>query len=199
MTKDAANDADRFGDQVPGHGEGGERISLDKASFDRAATVIAPDPAGMSPGSPQSPGSHSVGSPPSASPSVTSDWRDTARDAGQSLQGGLNAIQSQGDVAQKKLIAGLLGIFLGSLGIHKFYLGISTPGVVVLAINIGGWIIATLLTAISLGILGLVLVPLMFLVSSVLGIIGLIEGILYLTKTDPDFQRDYVIGKKPWF
>lgn len=32
------------------------------------------------------------------------------------------------DIAQKRLIAGLLGIVLGSLGVHKFYLGLNTPG-----------------------------------------------------------------------
>jgi hypothetical protein len=29
--------------------------------------------------------------------------------------------------------------------------------------------------------------------------IGLIEGIIYLTKTDEDFVRTYVDGRKEWF
>jgi hypothetical protein len=32
-----------------------------------------------------------------------------------------------------------------------------------------------------------------------MGIIGLIEGILYLTKTDEEFVRLYVDGQKMWF
>ena len=31
------------------------------------------------------------------------------------------------------------------------------------------------------------------------GIIGLVEGIMYLTKSDEEFVRTYVQNKKPWF
>jgi len=55
---------------------------------------------------------------------------------------------------KQKLIAGLLGIFLGSIGIHRFYLGYNKIGVY--------QIIATVLTC------------------GVAGIWGFIEGILYL-------------------
>ena len=34
---------------------------------------------------------------------------------------------------------------------------------------------------------------------SVMGIIGLIEGIMYLTKSDEEFQEIYVQGYKGWF
>lgn len=33
----------------------------------------------------------------------------------------------------------------------------------------------------------------------VIGIIGLVEGILYLTKSDAEFAATYVHGRKPWF
>jgi hypothetical protein len=33
----------------------------------------------------------------------------------------------------------------------------------------------------------------------IIGIIGLIEGIIYLTKSDADFVATYVQGKKGWF
>ncbi len=33
----------------------------------------------------------------------------------------------------------------------------------------------------------------------IMGIIGLIEDIVYLTKTDADFVATYVNGKKGWF
>lgn len=77
----------------------------------------------------------------------------------------------------KKLVAGLLGIFLGSLGIHKFYLGYKKEGLIMLLVS--------LLTC-GFG-------------ASVMGIIGLVEGIMYLTKSDEDFQALYIDGQKTWF
>ena len=106
---------------------------------------------------------------------------------------------TQNDVSTRKLVAGLLGIFLGSLGVHKFYLGLTTPGLVMLLINIGGWFITGVLSIITFGIGAIFLFPLMSLVSAALGIIGLIEGIVYLTRSDAEFEQLYLIGKKPWF
>lgn len=79
--------------------------------------------------------------------------------------------------ADKKIVAGILGILLGALGIHKFYLGYTKEGVIML-----------LVTLLTLGFGGFVM-----------GVIGLIEGILYLTKSDEDFVATYVTGKKGWF
>ncbi|SEI93983.1 TM2 domain-containing membrane protein YozV [Deinococcus reticulitermitis] len=104
-----------------------------------------------------------------------------------------------GDVAQKKLIAGLLGILLGSLGIHKFYLGMNNAGLIMLGLNLGVWVVAWILTLLTIGFGGIILLPLAALISGAVGLVGLIEGILYLTKSDADFQRDYVIGKRQWF
>lgn len=78
---------------------------------------------------------------------------------------------------KSKLAAGLLGIFLGSLGIHKFYLGYKKEGIIMLLVS--------LLTC-GFG-------------ASIMGIIGLVEGILYLTKTDEDFENTYVMQQKTWF
>ena len=72
----------------------------------------------------------------------------------------------------KKMVAGILAILLGSLGIHKFYLGYTTPGIIQLALGF----------CFGIG-----------------GVIGIIEGIMYLTKSDSDFVNTYQIGKKPWF
>lgn len=72
----------------------------------------------------------------------------------------------------KKVVAGVLAILLGVLGIHKFYLGYTKEGVIQL-------------------ILGLL--------CGIGGLIGLIEGIIYLTKTDEDFYQTYQVGQKPWF
>ncbi len=79
--------------------------------------------------------------------------------------------------ADKKLPAGICGILLGCLGVHKFILGYTREGVIMLLI--------TLLTC-GVG-------------ASVVGIIGLIEGIIYLTKSDEEFVQTYVRNKKGWF
>ena len=77
--------------------------------------------------------------------------------------------------------AGLLAIFLGSLGIHKFYLGYNTPGFIMLAVTIVGSIF-------SLGIAGLAMV-----------VISIVEGVLYLSKSQTEFEQVYVFSKKEWF
>jgi TM2 domain-containing membrane protein YozV len=79
--------------------------------------------------------------------------------------------------AEKKIAAGICGILLGALGIHKFILGYTTQGIIML-----------LVTVLTLGMAGFIM-----------GIIGLIEGILYLTKSDEDFSRTYIQNKKAWF
>lgn len=169
-----------------------------------------------------------VGSPTVAAPTMTADEDWVARATGSSAKNpsipqgpevippptrsGLDDIEQQakqamtqfgqavksGDVSQKKLIAGLLAIVVGSFGAHKFYLGLNTPGLLLLGVNIGVWILAFLLGLLTLGI-GLVFtIPLASLVSGAIGIFGLIEGLIYLTKSDADFQREYIDGKKPW-
>jgi len=76
--------------------------------------------------------------------------------------------------SDKRIAAGLLAIFLGSLGIHKFYLGYTTAGIIMLVVSL-------------------------FTCGSIMAIIGLIEGIIYLTRTDEQFAATYVAGKKEWF
>jgi TM2 domain-containing membrane protein YozV len=79
--------------------------------------------------------------------------------------------------AEKKIAAGICGILLGALGVHKFILGYTKQGLIML-----------LVTLLTLGLAGFIM-----------GIIGLIEGIIYLTKSDADFVATYVQGKKGWF
>ena len=65
-----------------------------------------------------------------------------------------------------KIAAGLLAIFLGSLGIHYFYIGKTTAGIISLVLGLctcGIW-----------------------------GIVMLVQGIIILTLTDQDFQAKYV-------
>ena len=77
----------------------------------------------------------------------------------------------------KKIVVGILGIILGALGIHKFILGYNTEGIIMLLVS--------LLTC-GIG-------------SPVMGVIGLVEGIIYLTKTDEEFEQIYMENKKGWF
>lgn len=73
--------------------------------------------------------------------------------------------------ADKKVAAGICGILLGAFGVHKFILGYTTEGVIQLILGFCGigWII------------------------------GVIEGIIYLTKSDEEFVRTYIQNKRGWF
>lgn len=73
----------------------------------------------------------------------------------------------------KKIVAGILGILIGSLGIHKFILGYTKEGIIQIVISV-----------VTCGIRG---------------IIPFIEGILYLTKSDEEFYQTYQVGKRGWF
>ena len=79
---------------------------------------------------------------------------------------------------KNKTTAGLLGIFLGGLGVHKFYLGYTTAGIIMLVVT---------------------LVVCFFVFLPIMAVIGLVEGIIYLTKTDEEFQEIYAINKREWF
>ncbi|MEL1240651.1 TM2 domain-containing protein [Flavobacterium flavipallidum] len=74
----------------------------------------------------------------------------------------------------KRIAAGLLAIILGPFGIHKFLLGYTKTGII--------WLFLSL---ISFG--------------AITGLLGLIEGIIYLTKSDEEFFRTYQLGRKLWF
>ena len=89
--------------------------------------------------------------------------------------GAMTDWKSQG--ADKKIVAGILAILVGSLGIHKFILGYTSQGVIMLLVSV-----------LSCGILAVV--------SSV---IGIVEGVIYLTKSDEEFVRTYIQGQKGWF
>lgn len=79
--------------------------------------------------------------------------------------------------ADKKVTAGVCGLLLGALGVHKFVLGYNTEGLIML-----------LVTLLTFGFGGIIMGP-----------IGLIEGIIYITKSDEDFVNTYVKNKKGWF
>lgn len=77
---------------------------------------------------------------------------------------GVRQQQATGPSSVDRTTAGILAILLGGIGVHKFYMGDTGVGVLYLCFS---W---TLIPAIA----------------------GFIEGILYLTKTDEEFQRIYV-------
>ena len=81
----------------------------------------------------------------------------------------------------KKILAGILAIVLGGFGIHKFILGYTKEGIIMLAVTL-------VVGAFTCGI-----------GASLMGIVGLIEGIIYLTKSDEEFYNTYQVGDKPWF
>jgi len=74
----------------------------------------------------------------------------------------------------KKWAAGLLAILLAPFGVHKFLLGYTKKGII--------WLVISLLTW-----------------GTVTGLLGLIEGIIYLTKSNEEFYQTYQANKKAWF
>ena len=84
---------------------------------------------------------------------------------------------SETEISNKKLAAGLTGIFLGAFGVHKFILGYTKAAVIMLVVS--------LLTC-GVGYF-------------VFQVIGIIEGIIYLTKSNAEFEAEYLDGQKDWF
>ena len=66
-----------------------------------------------------------------------------------------------------------MGILFGSFGVHKFILGYTNKGIITLVVSI-----------VTCGLFG---------------VVGFIEGIIYLTKTDEVFYQTYQLNKKAWF
>lgn len=73
----------------------------------------------------------------------------------------------------KKIMAGICALLVGSLGVHKFILGYTNEGII--------QIVATFFTC------------------GFAAVIPIIEGIIYLTKSDEEFYQTYQVGRKPWF
>jgi TM2 domain-containing membrane protein YozV len=89
--------------------------------------------------------------------------------------------------ADKKIAAGICGIVLGGLGIHKFVLGYQQEGIIMLSVYLISLIIAVVTCGIG--------TPLVLVTT----VIGIIEGIIYLTKSDEEFVQTYILNKKAWF
>jgi len=86
-----------------------------------------------------------------------------------------------------RITAGILGIFLGQFGVHKFVMGLNSGAVVMLCISLAGYV------------LGFGCCILIAFGPLVMAIFGLIEGIMYLCCTDEEFYMRYVVQKRQWF
>lgn len=83
--------------------------------------------------------------------------------------------------ATKQLLSGYTAIILGGFGIHKFILGYTAEGILTLIISImGGYF--------SYGFTFLIM-----------QMIGLIEGMIYLSKSYEEFIDNYFMHKQGWF
>jgi TM2 domain-containing membrane protein YozV len=87
----------------------------------------------------------------------------------------------EGSGEKTRLVTGLLAIFLGWLGIHKFYLGYNKEGLIMILISL-------LAGTVTCGV-----------ATAVISVIGIVEGVMYLTKSDDEFAQVYVYGRKTWF
>lgn len=101
---------------------------------------------------------------------TASEFADSAKDTFDNVTG-----------ENKKVLAGVLAILLGSLGVHKFILGYNKEGIIMLVVTL---IIGGFTCGVGVGLMG---------------VVGLIEGIIYLTKSDVEFYNIYQVGKNPWF
>lgn len=88
---------------------------------------------------------------------------------------------------KSKIAAGIFGIMWGAFGVHKFYLGYAAEG----GIMLGVWLACFVLCFLTFGLTSLGCFAVQ--------IIGLIEGIMYMTKSDEEFYQTYIVNKKGWF
>ena len=85
----------------------------------------------------------------------------------------------------KRVTDGIPRVFFGGLAIHKYVLNYTREGLILLGITLAGSILSCLVIGVAF-----VWIP---------SVIGFIEGIVYLTKSDEEFHNTYVVGHKSWF
>jgi TM2 domain-containing membrane protein YozV len=110
-----------------------------------------------------------------------SEFADEAKESAKEFTEGAKETFEKASGDNKKILAGVLAILLGAFGVHKFILGYNKEGVIMLVITL-------ILGVVTCGI-----------AASAMGIVSLIEGIVYLTKSDEEFYNTYQVGKRPWF
>lgn len=97
------------------------------------------------------------------------------------------SISNRSAIRNKRLIAGLLALFLGGFGAHKFYLGCNPQGYLCL----GLYIMAIVVAGASPTLAGLTFLSLAAITSA--------ESITYFARSNEDFLRINIEGKRPWF
>jgi TM2 domain-containing membrane protein YozV len=88
---------------------------------------------------------------------------------------------ANGTVQSKRVVAAVLAFLLGAFGAHKFFLGDNTQGFIRLGITI----------VLGVFTLGLAVAAML--------VIGMVEAVIYWTKSDADFMRIYQEGHRAWF
>lgn len=109
-----------------------------------------------------------------------SEFAEEAKEAAKEFTESAKETFNTASGENKKVLSGILGILFGWLGIHKFILGYTKEGVILLIFGVLGFLTCGITSGIS-------------------WIIGFIEGLIYLTKSDEDFYNTYQAGYKPWF
>lgn len=100
--------------------------------------------------------------------------KETAKEFSEGVKDAINT-------DNKKILAGILAIVLGGFGVHKFILGYNKEGIILLVCTI-------ILGVVTCGIANMIV-----------WVVTVVEGIIYLTKSDEEFYNTYQVGKKPWF
>lgn len=109
--------------------------------------------------------------------------KDTAEEAAKDFNEEYQKFANSKD--NKRILAGVMGIVFGGLGVHKFILGYTNEGIILAAI----FVLSFPLMCIIIGAFT-IYIPI---------IIGFIEGIIYLTKSEEEFYETYQANKKAWF
>lgn len=108
------------------------------------------------------------------------EFADEAKEAAKEFTDSARETFSTASIENKKVLAGILGIIFGCIGVHKFILGYNKEGMILLVLGILGFLTCGITSGISY-------------------VIGLVEGIIYLSKSDEEFYNTYQTNKKPWF
>ena len=98
------------------------------------------------------------------------NYQEQWRQFGEQASAVVDDVFSNGPSGRSRGVAGLLALFLGGVGLHYFYMGKTNAGVI--------FLVATLLTC---GLLGVIT-----------QIISIIQGVLFFTSTQEEFERRWV-------
>ncbi len=109
----------------------------------------------------------------------TKEFQEDAKGTAEEFKKGAKEAYEQltADSGSKRVLVGVLAILFGAIGLHKFILGYNKEGLIMLVIS-----------ALTFGFGALLM-----------GLIGIVEGVIYLTKSDDEFYQTYQVNTKHWF